>query len=68
MRTPKPKQPISPKSIARHADEGQDISRYFTNKGKMMPRFGNVGIDPNQNSAEGIEQDCQETPKTVEKR
>ncbi|HEY4424832.1 MAG TPA: hypothetical protein VGN10_11525 [Pyrinomonadaceae bacterium] len=36
-RTSKSKRPISADSIARLADEGEDISSYFTNKGKMMP-------------------------------
>ncbi|HEX7723032.1 MAG TPA: hypothetical protein VF397_12790 [Pyrinomonadaceae bacterium] len=29
--------PASAESIARLADEGQDVTSYFTNKGKMMP-------------------------------
>jgi hypothetical protein len=36
-RTSKTKRPISAESIARLADKGEDISSYFTNKGKMMP-------------------------------
>ena len=48
-RTSKTKQPISAESIARLADNGRDISSYFTNTGKMMPPLGNVGIDLNQN-------------------
>jgi hypothetical protein len=36
-RTSKSKRPISAESIARLADKGEDISSYFTNKGKMMP-------------------------------
>ncbi len=31
------KRPASPESIAQLADNGRDISSYFTNKGKMMP-------------------------------
>ena len=48
-RTSKTKRPISAESIARLADNGSDISSYFTNTGKMMPPLGNVGIDLNQN-------------------
>ncbi len=44
----KTKRPISPESIARLADNGGDVSSYFTNTGKMMPALGNVGIDLNQ--------------------
>jgi hypothetical protein len=36
-KTSKTKRPISAESIARLADKGEDISSYFTNKGKMMP-------------------------------
>ena len=36
-RTSKTKRPISAESIARLADKGEDMSSYFTNKGKMMP-------------------------------
>lgn len=47
-RTPKTKRPISAEAIARLADKGQDISVYFTNKGKMMPPLAGVGIDLNK--------------------
>jgi hypothetical protein len=45
----KTKRPISAESIAQLADNGSDVSSYFTNTGKMMPPLGNVGIDLNQN-------------------
>ncbi len=35
--TAKKKNPLSAEAIARMADKGQDISRFFTNDGKMMP-------------------------------
>jgi hypothetical protein len=35
--TRKSKRPVSAEAIARMADKGQDISRFFTNDGKMMP-------------------------------
>jgi hypothetical protein len=35
--TRKTKKPVSAEAIARMADKGQDISRFFTNDGKMMP-------------------------------
>ena len=28
---------VSAEKIAKEADQGKDISKYFTNKGKMMP-------------------------------
>jgi hypothetical protein len=33
----KAKKPVSAEAIARMADRGEDISRFFTNDGKMMP-------------------------------
>jgi hypothetical protein len=47
-RTSKTNRPASAESIARLAGKGQDISAYFTNKGKMMPPLDNVGIDLNK--------------------
>jgi hypothetical protein len=35
--TPRKKKPVSAEAIARMADRGEDISRFFTNDGKMMP-------------------------------
>jgi hypothetical protein len=35
--TRKTKKPVTADAIARMADKGQDISRFFTNDGKMMP-------------------------------
>ena len=48
-RTAKTKRPVSAESIARLADNGQDISVYFTNKGKMTPPLDGVGIELNKN-------------------
>jgi len=36
-KTSKTKQSVSAESIARLSDNGQDVSSFFTNKGKMMP-------------------------------
>jgi hypothetical protein len=35
--TPRKRKPVSAEAIARLADRGEDISRFFTNDGKMMP-------------------------------
>ena len=35
--TRRTKKPVSAEAIARMADKGEDISRFFTNDGKMMP-------------------------------
>ncbi len=37
--------PVSADSIARLADQGADVSRFFTNAGKMMPAIQRVNVD-----------------------
>jgi hypothetical protein len=37
--------PLSADEIAGLADKGEDISRFFTNKGKMMPPIQRVNVD-----------------------
>jgi len=37
--------PPSADQIAEMADRGEDISRFFTNKGKMMPPIQRVNVD-----------------------
>jgi hypothetical protein len=39
------KKRISAESIAKRADRGQDVSRYFTNTGRMMPPVQRVNVD-----------------------
>jgi hypothetical protein len=53
-RTSKTKRPVSAESIARLADNGEDISAYFTNKGKMMPPLDNLGVDLNKDMIEEL--------------
>lgn len=36
---------VSAEAIARLADQGQDVSKYFTNKGKMMSPIQRVNVD-----------------------
>jgi hypothetical protein len=43
--TRKSKRPVSAEAIARMADKGQDISRFFTNNLKMMPPIQRVNVD-----------------------
>ena len=38
----------SAESIARLADRGQDVSRYFTNRGRMMQPIQRVNVDLTQ--------------------
>ena len=44
-RTGKNKKVPTAESIARMADRGQDVSRYFTNRGRMMPPIQRVNVD-----------------------
>ena len=39
------RKPISPKAIAHLADEGQNVSRFFTNSGRMMSPIQRVIVD-----------------------
>ena len=43
--TRKLKRPVAAESIARMADKGKDISRFFTNKGRMMSPIQRVNVD-----------------------
>jgi hypothetical protein len=42
LRSPKPP---TADEIAERADRGEDISRFFTKKGKMMPPIQRVNVD-----------------------
>src|SRR5579863_4381726 len=42
--TPKRK-PVSAETIARIADQGKDVSRFFTNTGRMMGPIQRVNVD-----------------------
>ncbi|MFZ0303279.1 MAG: hypothetical protein WAL75_11350 [Terracidiphilus sp.] len=37
--------PLSADQIAELADKGENVSRYFTRKGKMMPPIQRVNVD-----------------------
>jgi hypothetical protein len=54
------KKDASAESIARLAEEGQDISSYFTNDGKMMRPVGNGEIDPNEDTIEKLNEAARE--------
>jgi hypothetical protein len=41
----KKKKPTSPEAIARLADQGQDVSRFFTNNGSMKGPIQRVNVD-----------------------
>lgn len=43
--TRKTRKKISPEGIARLADRGRDVSRFFTNSGRMMQPIRRVNVD-----------------------
>ncbi len=53
-KTSKRKRSVSTEAIARLADNGKDVSSYFTNKGKMMPPLEGLGIDLSQKMIEEL--------------
>ncbi len=42
------KRPVSAEQIAKMADRGEDISQYFTNKGRMVNPVQRVNVDFSQ--------------------
>jgi hypothetical protein len=44
-KTRRSRKPISAESIARLADRGKDVSRFFTNKGQMVAPVQRVNVD-----------------------
>jgi hypothetical protein len=45
QKTVKSTKPKNAEDIAEMADRGEDISRFFTNTGKMMPPIQRVNVD-----------------------
>jgi hypothetical protein len=43
--TLKPRKPVSAETIARLADKGQDVSRFFSNTGRLMGAIQRVNVD-----------------------
>jgi len=43
--TRKKRKPVSAEAIARLAEQGKDISRFFTNSGEMMEPIQRVNVD-----------------------
>jgi hypothetical protein len=44
-KTRKARKSISAEAMARLADQGKDVSRFFTNRGRMMPSIQRVNVD-----------------------
>ncbi|MGB8538415.1 MAG: hypothetical protein WCD57_18480 [Acidobacteriaceae bacterium] len=47
-------------SIARMADEGKDVSRFFTNSGRMVPPVQRVNVDFTTPMLEELDRQAQE--------
>ena len=45
MKSTRKKPTVSAEAVARLADRGKDVSRFFSNSGKMMPPIQRVNVD-----------------------
>lgn len=54
------KKPVSAEAIARIAEQGKDVSRYFTNKGRMMAPIQRVNVDFTSHMLEELDQRAEE--------
>ncbi len=50
----------SAESIARMADQGKDVSRFFTNRGKMMQPIQRVNVDFTASMLQELDQAAEE--------
>jgi hypothetical protein len=60
QKTHKTRKPISAESIARLADRGKDVSRFFTNSGRMMAPIRRVNVDFTSTMLEELDRTAQE--------
>jgi hypothetical protein len=58
--TSRKKKPASAESIARLADNGKDVSRFFTNSGRMMKPIQRVNVDFTASMLEELESAAKE--------
>ena len=49
-------EPVSPDAIARRADQGKDISRFFTGQGRMVQPIQRVNVDVTANMLQELDQ------------
>ena len=59
-KTRKTRKPASAESIARLADQGKDVSGFFTNTGRMMPPIQRVNVDFTATMLEELDRAAQE--------
>jgi len=58
--TRRKKKPVSAESIARMADQGKDVSRFFTNSGEMRKPIQRVNVDFTASMLEELESAAKE--------
>jgi hypothetical protein len=54
------RKPAAAESIARMADQGKDVSRFFTNGGRMVPPVRRVNVDFTVPMLEELDRQAQE--------
>ena len=54
------REPVSAESIARLAEKGQDVSRFFTNTGRMVGPIQRVNVDLTASMLEELDKAAQE--------
>ena len=54
------KKPVSAEAIARMAERGKDVSRFFTNKGRMMAPIQRVNVDFTSPMLEELDQQAKD--------
>ena len=54
------KKAVTAEAIAREADRGKDVSRFFTNAGKMMKPIQRVNVDFSARMLEELDREAQE--------
>lgn len=55
------KRAVSAETIAKEAEQGKDVSKYFTNKGKMMlPAIQRVNLDVTRNMLKELDDAAEE--------
>ena len=59
-KTPKSAKPVSVDAIARLADQGKDISRFFKGQGRMVQPIQRVNVDVTASMLEELDQAAQD--------
>jgi hypothetical protein len=60
MKSTRKRKPLPDEAIARLADRGKDVSRFFTNAGRMMDPIQRVNVDLTPGLLEELERTAKE--------